>query len=165
MVLMTDVEETKLPGVGVRHDFATRSGRRVGVIVHHSGDRELLIYDDDDPDRTREAVRLNQADAHTLGDLLGLARLKDRVDEVVHQSIEGLTIDWIPVRVGSAAANRTIGDLQLRQRTGATIVAVIRGDQTHASPGPDFELAARDTAVIVGTADGVADAITLLRAN
>jgi TrkA domain protein len=96
---------------------------------------------------------------------LGLARLKDRVDEVVHQSIEGLTIDWIPVRVGSAAANRTIGDLQLRQRTGATIVAVIRGDQTHASPGPDFELAARDTAVIVGTADGVADAITLLRAS
>lgn len=162
---MTDVEETKLPGVGVRHDFATGSGRRVGVIVHHSGDRELLIYDDDDPDRTREAVRLNQADAHTLGDLLGLARLKDRVDEVLHQSIEGLTIDWIPVRDGSAAAGHTIGDLQLRQRTGATIVAVIRGERTDASPGPEFEFAVRDTAVIVGTAEGVADAITLLQAS
>jgi TrkA domain protein len=162
---MTDVEETKLPGVGVRHDFATGSGRRVGVIVHRSGDRELLIYDKDDPDATREAVRLNQADAHTLGDLLGAARLKDRVDEVVHQSIEGLNIDWVPVREGSAAAGRTIGDLRMRQRTGATIVAVIRGRQTHASPGPDFDLAARDTAVIVGTEDGVADAITLLQAH
>lgn len=161
---MTDVEETKLPGVGVRHDFATGSGRRVGVIVHRTGDRELLIYDEDDPDATRDAVRLNQADAHTLGDLLGLARLKDRVDEVVHQSIEGLTIDWVPVRAGSAAAGRTIGDLQLRQRTGVTIVAVMRGTQTHASPGPDFELVARDTAIIVGTAEGVADAIPLLQA-
>lgn len=160
---MTDVEETKLPGVGVRHDFVTGSGRRVGVIVHRSGDRELLIYDEDDPDATREAVRLNQADAHTLGDLLGAARLKDRVDEVVHQSIEGLNIDWVPVREGSAAAGRTIGDLQMRQQTGATIVAVIRGRQTHPSPGPDFALAARDTAVIVGTEDGVADAITLLQ--
>jgi TrkA domain protein len=162
---MTDVEETKLPGIGVRHDFATGSGRRVGVIVHRSGDRELLIYDEDDPDATREAVRLNQADAHTLGDLLGVARLKDRVDEVVHQSIEGLNIDWVPVREGSGAAGRTIGDLEMRRRTGATIVAVIRGRQTHASPGPDFDLAARDTAVIVGTEDGVADAITLLQAD
>jgi len=162
---MTDVEETKLPGIGVRHDFATGAGRRVGVIVHRSGDRELLIYDEDDPDATREAVRLNQADAHTLGDLLGVARLKDRVDEVVHQSIEGLNIDWVPVREGSAAGGRTIGDLEMRQRTGATIVAVIRGRQTHASPGPDFALAARDTAVIVGTEDGVADAITLLQAD
>jgi TrkA domain protein len=162
---MTDVEETKLPGIGVRHDFATGSGRRVGVIVHRSGDRELLIYDEDDPDATREAVRLNQADAHTLGDLLGVARLKDRVDEVVHQSIEGLNIDWVPVREGSGAAGCTIGDLEMRRRTGATIVAVIRGRQTHASPGPDFDLAARDTAVIVGTEDGVADAITLLQAD
>lgn len=161
---MTDVEETKLPGVGVRHDFATSSGRRVGVIVHRSGHRELLIYDDDDPDACRESVRLDQSDAHTLGELLGLATLKDRVDEVVRQSIEGLTIDWITVREKSAGAGRTIGDVQLRQRTGVTVVAVIRDHRTHPSPGPDFELQPHDTAVVVGTAEGVIEAIALLQA-
>ena len=162
---MTEVEETKLPGVGVRHDFATGSGRRVGIIAHRSGDRELLIYDEDDPDATREAVRLNQEDAHTLGDLLGQVRLKDRVDEVVRHSIEGLTIDWVPVRDDSAAAGRSIGDLEIRRRTGSTVVAIIRGDVTLASPGPEVAFAAGDMAVIIGTSDGVRRAIALLQGH
>lgn len=161
---MTDVVETKLPGVGVRHDFATSAGRRVGVIVHRSGHRELLIYDDQDPDACRESVRLNQADAHTLGELLGLATLKDRVDEVLRQSIEGLTIDWLTVRDPSLAAGRTIGDLHLRQRTGVTVVAVLRKGTTHPTPGPEFELRPHDTAVVVGTAEGVSEASALLQA-
>ena len=55
---MADVEETKLPGVGVRHDFATSSGQRVGVLLHRTGQRELLVYDEDDPDSCTESVRL-----------------------------------------------------------------------------------------------------------
>jgi TrkA domain protein len=160
---MTEVEETRLPGVGVRHDFATGSGRRVGIIAHRSGDRELLIYDEDDPDATREAVRLNQEDAHTLGDLLGQVRVKDRVDEVVRHSIEGLTIDWVPVREGSAAAGRSIGDLQIRQRAGATVVAIVRGEETLASPGPEVAFMVGDTAVVIGTSEGVGRAIALLQ--
>ena len=160
---MTDVVETRLPGVGVRHDFATSSGRRVGVIVHRSGHRELIIYDDRDPDASRESVRLNQADAHTLGELLGIATLKDRVDQVLRQSVEGLTIDWVSVRDPSAAAGRTIADLHLRQRTGVTVVAVLRGDSTFPSPGPEFELRPHDTAVVVGTAEGVAQAGALFQ--
>lgn len=160
---MTDVEETKLPGVGVRHDFTTSSGERVGVIVHRSGHRELLIYDEEDPDAARESVRLSEADAHTLGDMLGLPQVKDRVREVVHQSIEGLTIDWIPVRENSACAGRTIGGTQLRQRTGVTVVAVVRDGETHPSPGPEFTLRPRDTAVVIGTSDDIAEAIALFQ--
>jgi TrkA domain protein len=160
---MTDVEETRLPGVGVRHDFATGSGQRIGVIVHRAGYRELLIYDDDDPDACRESVRLNEADARTLGDLLGLATVKERVDRALRQSIEGLAIDWVTLRERSALAGRTIGETELRRRTGVTVVAVIRGDVTYASPEPEFVLRPNDTAVVIGTAEGITEVISLFQ--
>jgi TrkA domain protein len=45
-----DVNQTPLPGVGLRYDFTTRSGRQIGVVSHRSGRRDLLVYDRKDPD-------------------------------------------------------------------------------------------------------------------
>ncbi|NUR92910.1 MAG: potassium transporter TrkA, partial [Nonomuraea sp.] len=53
-----EVEQTALPGIGLRHDFTTRAGRRVGVISHRTGRRDLVIYDQDDPDRACQTVKL-----------------------------------------------------------------------------------------------------------
>src|SRR5690348_17050921 len=52
------VEEAELPGIGVRHDFLTHKGRRVGVIAHRSGTRDLLVYDSRDPDSCSETLAL-----------------------------------------------------------------------------------------------------------
>jgi TrkA domain protein len=161
---MARIEETKLPGVGVRHDFITKMGTRIGVIAHRAGHRELLIYDEDDPDQCQETVRLDEEESHALADLLGETQVTATITEL-RQSVEGVTIDWLPVRAASACAEATIGDTELRQRTGVTIVAVVRGDETIASPGPDFSLAAGDTAVVVGTPDGIEQALTLLQGS
>ena len=67
-----DIEETQLPGVGTRFDFVTHHGDRVGVIVHDSGERELLVYDADDPDAAR-GVRLAEEDLVRLGEILGMS--------------------------------------------------------------------------------------------
>jgi TrkA domain protein len=50
---------------------------------------------------------------------------------------------------------RPLGDTQARTRTGASIVAVLRGGMTHPSPGPDFVLRSGDLVVTVGTRDGI----------
>ena len=155
------IEETQLPGVGVRHDFATKMGPRIGVIAHRSGHRELLVYAEDDPDRCEQSLRLDEDESHALAELLGASRVTAAVAEL-RQSVEGLTIDWVPVRAGSASAGSTIGDTQLRQRTGATIVAVARGNETIASPGPDLELVGGDVAVVVGTSESIERALKLL---
>ena len=47
---MADIEETELPGVGVRREFTTRAGMRLGVIQTRSGRRDLLLFDLDVPD-------------------------------------------------------------------------------------------------------------------
>lgn len=159
---MKEIEETRLPGVGLRHDFITTSGRRIGVISHHSGHQELLIYDRRDPDSTSETIRLEEEDSRTLDELLSPSLVTERLTSL-RQTVEGLTIDWVPIAAGAAAAGRTIGDTQLRRRTGVSIVAVVRGERTIPSPTPEERLEAGDTAVVVGTPQGIQQAFALLR--
>jgi TrkA domain protein len=161
---VTDVRETKLPGVGVRHDFETASGKRVGVIVHHAGHRELLIYDDRDPDLCRETLRIDEHEAHALAEMLGATQVLESV-ETLRQSVEGVTIDWLPIDEASVFAGRTIGELELRRRTGVTIIAVIRGGRTMPTPGPELRLEADDTAVVVGPTEAIAQALSLLHGS
>src|ERR687894_134798 len=104
---MADVEETRLPGVGIRYDFMTRERERVGVIAHTAGHRDLLLYDEDDPDSCSHVVRLSEDDTSTLADLLGASHVKERLTDI-QQSVEGLTIDWLPVEEDAACAGRTI---------------------------------------------------------
>ena len=97
---MAEVRETKLPGVGVRHEFTTDSGADIGVLVHHDGRREILVYDDDDPDKCSSLVSLSAADTMTVSELLGSSRVVEAVT-AVQQEIEGLAIEWIELTATS----------------------------------------------------------------
>jgi K+/H+ antiporter YhaU regulatory subunit KhtT len=44
-----------------------------------------------------------------------------------------------------------LGALDLRGRTGATVIAVVRGEESFSSPGADFELREQDTLVLVAS--------------
>lgn len=158
---MTEVNETRLPGVGVRYDFETSGGRRIAVVHHRTGERELAVYDVDDPDVCVESLRLDEADSRTLGELLGATRVAEELARL-QQRVEGLAIDWLPVLAGTPYDGKTIADTAARTRTGASIVAVIRGDTPIPAPGPDFGLKAGDTLVVVGTARGIEDLAVIL---
>jgi TrkA domain protein len=159
---VSEVEETQLPGVGVRYDFVTSEGDRIGVLAHRTGRRELLVYDTSDPDACRNVVRLGADDTHTLAELLGTSQVSERLSEL-QQHIEGLTIDWLPVEANSACAGRTLREAALRTETGVSIVAVVRGEETIAAPSGDFALQRGDTAVAVGTPEGIKELFRLLQ--
>ena len=53
-----DLEETLLPGVGVRYEFRTRAGQMLGIVVQREGGAEVAVYDQRDPDRARRMFRL-----------------------------------------------------------------------------------------------------------
>ena len=149
-----EIQETALPGVGVRHDFTISAGRQLGVVSYRSGRRELLLYDPDDPDACQEVIRLTPEEADALADLLGAARLGGRLAEL-QQQLAGLAISWLTIRDGSPYARGTIADTQARSRTGVSIVAVLREQTAFPAPSPDFGFQPGDTAVVVGTPDGV----------
>lgn len=153
-----NVEVTPLPGIGVREDFAIRSGRRIGVISHREGKFELIVSREDDPDASSVSIPLTPEEAGTLAGLLGSPQLVARLTEQ-HRDISGITTRQLPV---TAFAGRTLGDTALRTRTSASIVAVVRLGAAHPSPGPEFVFADGDLAVVVGTVEGLDAAADLL---
>ena len=158
---MTEIRETKLPGLGVRYEFTTQEGKRISVVSHRAGRKEVFLADPEDPDAFQRMLGLSDDDARTLADLLGGSRIAQELNEL-QQHVEGLAIDWLPVRQDSPYAGRTIGVARVRTRTGVSIVAVLRGEQAIPAPGPDLEMRAGDYLVVVGTTRGIEEVVELL---
>lgn len=159
---MSEIHEVKLPGVGVRYEFETTEGKRIGVISHRTGLREIYVARADDPDEFERVLGLSPDDARTLAELLGATRVAEQLADL-QQRIEGLVIDWLPIRGDSAYEGRSIGDARIRTRTGVSVVAIVRGEDAVPAPGPEEELHSGDYLVVVGTARGVEQAVELLR--
>lgn len=159
---MADITEVQLPGVGIRYEFTSTDGDNVGVVCHHGGRREIVVYASDDPDRAHSVISLAADDSRTLSELLGASQVSEAMRSM-EQRIEGLALDWLEVTSASSLAGRTLADGELRSRTGASIVAVIRGDTTEPAPGPDFTLEPGDVAVAVGSPEALELLRTALR--
>lgn len=152
---MTEISETLLPGVGVRHEFATEHGDRVVVLTHRGGRREIAVGDRREPDDCHTVLRMSPDDTRALAEVLGASHVSETVAGVVQQQIEGLAIEWLQVPEGSSYAGTTIADGRFRTETTVSIVAIIRGTTTIPAPGPDEQLLAGDVLVVVGTPDGL----------
>jgi len=155
-----DVEQIGLPGIGLQHTFRTVRGRRVAVISHRTGRRDLVVYQLDDPDSAQVTVAFTPEEADALAELLGTHRVVERLATLERQ-VEGLVTEQIVIAPGSPYDGRTLGDTQARTRTGASIVAVVRDKRVVASPRPDFGFQAADVVVVVGTADGTAAVVDI----
>ncbi len=153
---MTEVRETMLPGVGVRHVFTSEEGRDVGVIVHHDGRREFLLYSAKDPDACAQLFTLSEGDTTTLAEILGVSVINEVVSEVRHE-LGDVALEWVEIDDHHCAVGTSIGDGAYRSKTGASIIAVIRNGRPIPEPGPDFQLFAGDIAIIVGAHDELND--------
>ncbi len=84
---MHEVTETQLPGVGLRHEFTTSKGQRVAVVSRRGGRREIVVYDQQDPDASSTVLALDADDAQTLAELLGALHIAEAL--VALQRIQG----------------------------------------------------------------------------
>lgn len=161
---MALVNEVALPGIGMRYEFVTQDGDRVGVVHHRSGVRELVLFERNDPDTSHYLLRLGPEDSRTLAELLGVSQVAKELAEL-ERDVEGLAVDRLPLASDSPFARRTIGDTEARTRTGVSIVAVLREGTAHPAPGPDFPLREADILVVVGTPRGIEELAVLLRSG
>ena len=99
---MMEVFETPLPGVGVRFEFTSAAGDRIGVVARRDGRRDLLLYDERDPDSCRDTVELTAHEAATMVELLGGSKITERLSDLRHE-IEGLSIEWITMPASGGA--------------------------------------------------------------
>ena len=141
--------------------LTTVRGRRIGVVSHHSGRRDLVVYRRDDPDSAAESVMLTATEANALAGLLGAGLVVERLADLQRQA-EGLVSVQIRIDPGSRYAGRPLGDTRARTRTGASIVAVVRDRQVVSSPRPDFVFAVGDVVLVVGTDEGTSAVVDLI---
>lgn len=158
------VQETRLPGIGIRYEFVTQKGERLGVVHHRTGRRELVVYEVEDPDCVALGIELDESDSRTLAEVLGGAKVAEHLTKL-QQSVEGLAMDQLILTAGSPFAGRSISDTGARTRTGTSIVAVLRRDQAFPAPAPDFRLEPGDNLVVVGTPDGLQGLSRILRSG
>ena len=86
--------------------------------------------------------------------------------EVVRGMLPGLgTIVPLEVGKGSEAAGKTLGELNMRGRTGATVVALSRGGERTPLPSAATELHAGDMLALTGSGSAIGLAAALLRAR
>jgi len=133
----------------------------VAVVAHRSGRRQIYRGDPSDPDAYEELLELSDDESRTVAELLGGSRVTRELTRL-RQSVRGLSIDWIPVDPDSPYAHGSIGDTSTRTRTGVSIVAVLRGNAAIPAPGPEFDLRAGDTLVVVGEPRGIEALVTIL---
>jgi TrkA domain protein len=159
---MSQVEQTPVPGVGVRYDFATREGHRLGVVHQAEGRKELHVGRAADPSSPPVCVGLTDDEVHTLVEVLGGARVTESLARL-REYVEGIAIEWLQVGAGSPVAEHSLAGAGIRSRSGVSVVAVLRGEVTHPAPGPEFRIEAGDTLVVVGTPPGLAAAADIVR--
>jgi TrkA domain protein len=136
---------TRLPGLGMRLDIADERGMPLTLVRRTDGTVEL--HPDAAPPIVLGPATARAAAAFAAGHYAAAPALLERVGDVMG----GLVLEWRRIGPGSTADGRTIEDLQVRRRTGATIVAVLRGPQPVVDPDPGTRLVAGDELVVLAS--------------
>ena len=146
---MSSIKESDLPGIGKKYQVDTKSGDKMVIIIHDDGRRELYHFDEHD--ETISMVTLDDEEARQISAILGGITYKPSALETVEIALDKLVIEWFRIDPGFAAVGKTIGELNFRQETGTTIIAIIEKDHEQTiNPGPDQVLTAGSTLVVAG---------------
>ena len=144
------VYETDIPGVGRKYELELDGDDTLVVVVHHDSKRDVYRRSAETDESTR-LFGLSGEQARRLGAVLEGTYFRpvelDRVEVPLGDAI----IEWYELAPEAPLADATLAEVGVWSETGAKIIAVQRGGETHPSPNPDFRTRAGDVIVAVGT--------------
>jgi CPA2 family monovalent cation:H+ antiporter-2 len=106
-------------------------------------------------------TQINIIHQQRYGLLRGVPALQSLTDQVARIIAAGTT-EVFYVMGNSNAANKSIGELALRSKTGATVISVVRGNEHFPNPGPKFVFKEGDMVVLTGIHKQVDEAVRYL---
>ena len=148
--MASELRETRLPGVGVKYSCATAHGGRLAVILHNEGLREIYFYRHADDEEPTAVIQLEDDEARQIGAVIAGAYDRPKIVEDLEMAFGELAIEWVPVPDTSPAIGKTLAQCGFRQRTGITIIAILREPEPVAGAQPNDVIQQGDTLVTVG---------------
>jgi len=142
------MNEAQLPGIGMKYWMDTDSGEKLTVIRHDAGKTELYFFKEEE-EFPSGALTLSEAEAREVGAVL-YGPSECRIVETMDMTLKDMVIEWVKVGPDSRLRERSIGELQIRKTTGASVIAIIRGEAGIPSPSPDEVIREDDTLLVIG---------------
>ena len=139
--------EAELPGVGTKYSFTLAGGDQLVAVHHRVGHWELARVDTQG--QTSAPLRLQPREAAELGRILS-QREESTEDPRKQMLFESFSMEWVRLEAGSPLIGTTLRSSEIRPRTGASVIAVLRSDASIPSPPPDTTLQLGDTLVLIG---------------
>ena len=81
----------------------------------------------------------------------------------INVALDAASTETVVLDVDSHVLGKTLGELDLRGKSGATVIAVVREGETKISPGANYILSAGDTVVLLGTSEKLDRAKAIFR--
>jgi TrkA domain protein len=148
---MSTISEANLPGVGRKFQIETLSGDRLTVVIHDDGRRELYHYERKNLNQPASVLTLTDGEARQIAGIVGGLTYVPKALPTTEIVVENLVLEWFTVPSGSPCNGRTIRDLQVRTRTGASIVSIIEPNKvTRTNPEAETLLNEGATLIIAG---------------
>jgi len=148
---MIDIQETDLPGVGKKYTLEeTANGDKISVVVHMEGKREIYLFEGKSEDPT-SVMAFTDEEARKIGAILEGAFFRPIPTEELEKRFEELLLEWYPLKADYPCVNKSISEIEIRRRSGASVIAIIRGSHTIPNPHPSTRVKEGDTLVVLGT--------------
>jgi TrkA domain protein len=148
---MSTISESNLPGVGRKFQIETASGDRLTIVIHDDGTRELYHFMRKNPDRVASVVTLTDSEARQVAGIIGGLTYVPKALPSAEIVLDDLLLEWYTIEPGSACIGKTIGDLQVRTVTGASIISIIEPNRVkRTNPEADTVLNEGATLIMAG---------------
>ncbi|WP_178915651.1 cation:proton antiporter regulatory subunit [Natronomonas gomsonensis] len=146
------VYESDLPGVGKKFEIEIDDDEQLVVVTHNTGKREVFRRRGEED--SEKLFELSDRLARQVGTILEGAYFQPVATETTETMLDDDTLfEWVNVVEGSELVDKTLAEVDFRETTGTSVVAIQRDDETESNPNADSTIRAGDTLVIIGGRD------------